>query len=134
MYKTVIKTIDIMGPSIEGPIYDDFRNNEKWNNDYVDTLVNQGYKSEYIAIDDDKIISLKYTSLLWLMALRVIYEKFINQDLNSAPDGVIIQSIDSSISLNVRSNQKWLVQVMYIYKCSECKSLFDNQCKCLLES
>lgn len=131
MFKTVIKPIDLNGLNYDETSYAEFRDNIGWHESYTNTLINEGYKADYVAIHNDKVISYKYSSILWLMALRLLYEKFIDDDINETPVGVMIQSINSDIASNIRSNQKWIIPVTCIFKCEKCKELFDGNCSCI---
>ena len=131
MFKTVIKSINLAELNFDEASYVEFKNNLGWNESYVKTLMIDGYSSDYVAIHESKVISYKYSSILWLMALRFIRENFINEDISEVPNGVIIQNIESEESLNTKENQKWIIPVTYIYKCESCKELFDGNCSCI---
>lgn len=136
MYKTVVKVIDLSIIKNENEnedelIYEQFKNNITWHREYVDKLEGEGYKPEYISFNNDKIISTRYVSSFWLMALKIIYERYINDDSHIIPDGISIQVINPDMSVKLRTNQKWLVPISYIYKCEVCKNLFDKDCVCI---
>jgi hypothetical protein len=131
MYKTVVKAVDLSALKIDELTYEQFKNNIAWHKEYVEVLETEGYKPEYISFNNDEMISTRYVSTFWAMALKIIYERYLNDDSHIVPDGIAIQVIDPEVSVKIRTNQKWLVQVSYIYKCEVCRNLFDKDCVCI---
>ena len=88
--------------------YGQFKNTISWHDTYLETLTNDGYRAELISFNGNngQIISTQYTSMLWVMSLKIIYEKFINEEVNSAPDGVIIKLVDEDKSARDRNKSK----------------------------
>ena len=131
MYKVTIKVIDLSTIPYNESTYTQFKNNIASNMHYVETLESKGYKPEYISFNDDQVISTRYTSIFWLMALKIIHENYVNDNSHTIPENISIQVIDFNQSVKLRTNQKWLVPISYIYQCDQCKKLFDKDCSCI---
>lgn len=131
MYKKVVKVVDLSTLNVDETVYVQFKNNTAWNSQYIKSIEEEGYSQDYISYENNDLISTKFISVFWLMSLKIAYDNYINEDSNIVPSGISIQVINPEISVKLRTNQKWLVPITYIYKCEVCKNLFDKDCVCI---
>lgn len=131
MYKILTKVQDLSSLRVDESTYEQFKKNVVWHRDYVEKLENEGYKPEYISFSGSEIISTQYISTFWLMALKIIQERYLENDSHIIPNGISIEAINSEISPKNRTNQKWLVPINYVSKCDICIKLFDKDCSCI---
>lgn len=128
MYKTITKTVNLSSLNSDSELEAQFNNIIE---QYIKMVKEGGYKPDYISYHNSALINTRYSSNLWLIALKKLYTQYIDEEIHTIPNGITIQVIDSNISPKIRSNQKWLIDVNYLYKCEVCKELFDKNCICI---